>query len=130
MASYAKTCIFLCVIAKTGWLPYVSDSQIAGTVGKSIFLQAIQIGMDGEDNYNLNGKVYVDGKGWQEYSNIRSDTVLGTTGQEKAIKAVSFEFNNFTGYKLQYQVHLSNKGCPQLRLRNHRGNIQILQKWK
>ena len=97
-------------IAKTGWLPYVSDSQIAGTVGKSIFLQAIQIGMDGEDNYNLNGKVYVDGKGWQEYSNIRSDTVLGTTGQEKAIKAVSFEFNNFTGYKLQYQVHLSNKG--------------------
>ena len=97
-------------IAKTGWLSYVPDSQIAGTVGQSIFLQALQFGMDGEDNYNLSGKVYVDGIGWKEYTNIKSDTVLGTTGQEKAIKAVNFKFNDFLGYKLQYCVHLSNKG--------------------
>ncbi|MDO5812888.1 MAG: Ig-like domain-containing protein [Bacillota bacterium] len=97
-------------IADTGWLSYVPDSQIAGTVGKGIALQALQFGMDGEDNYSLNGKVYVAGTGWKEYTNIKSNTVLGTTGQNKAIKAVNFKFNNFLGYKLQYCVHLANKG--------------------
>ena len=97
-------------IADKGWLSYVPDSQIAGTVGQGIFLQALQFGMDGEDNYNLSGKVYVDGIGWKEYTNIKSDTVLGTTGQNKAIKAVNFKFSDFLGYKLQYRVHLSNKG--------------------
>ena len=67
-------------IADKGWLSYVPDSQIAGTVGQGIFLQALQFGVDGEDNYNLDGKVYVDSIGWKEYKNIKSNTVLGTTG--------------------------------------------------
>lgn len=51
--------------------------------------------MDGEDNYNLDGKVYVDSIGWKEYKNIKSNTVLGTTGQSKAIKAVNLNLMIF-----------------------------------
>ena len=96
-------------IADKGWLNYVPDSQIGGTVGKSIYLQAFHLGIDNAEEYNLSGKVYVDGKGWQNYDEINPNTVLGTTGQNKAIKAINLNLD-LPGYRLEYQVHSSNIG--------------------
>lgn len=97
-------------IADTGWQEYVPEAQLAGTTGKGIFLQAMHIGFDGNDQYKLRGRVFVQDRGWIPYDDIKSDTILGTTGEDKAIRGIDLSADNLDGYGLQYRVHMSDLG--------------------
>ena len=98
-------------ISDLGWLEYVPDTQVAGEPGSGKSMEALNIGFDNPDeDYTLNGSVYVDGLGWQNYESIDSDTVIGTTGQSKAIKAIKLNLKGLSGYSIEYSVYIAGKG--------------------
>ena len=98
-------------ISDLGWLEYVPDTQVAGEPGSGKAMEALNIGFDNPDeDYTLNGSVYVDGLGWQNYESIDSDTVIGTTGQSKAIKAIKLNLKGLSGYSIEYSVYIAGKG--------------------
>ena len=93
-------------LASIGWMEYVPDSQLAGKIETSKNLQAIHFGIYG-DTTTLSGKVYVEDKGWQEFENADANTVIGTTGQAKALQSVQFNLGLY-GYTLNYRVYQEN----------------------
>ncbi|MFQ6792500.1 MAG: Ig-like domain-containing protein [Thomasclavelia sp.] len=97
-------------IADTGWLEYVPESQIAGQPGSGIFLQALNIGFDNVDEeYTLNGSVYIEGTGWKDISLKDESVVFGTTGQAKAIKGIKLDLQGLSGYSIEYSVYENGK---------------------
>ena len=93
-------------VANVGWMEYVPDSQLAGSTSSINDLQAIYFGIDGEEA-TLSGKVYVEGQGWQEFENADKNTIIGTTGQSKALQSVQFNLGLY-GYTLSYRVYQEN----------------------
>ena len=98
-------------IADIGWLEYVSDSLTAGQPGSGVALQALNIGFDNsEEDYKLSGSAYVEDLGWQDYKRIDSNTTFGTTGQDRAIKAIKLNLEDMPGYSLEYRVYIIGRG--------------------
>ena len=98
-------------IADIGWLEYVSDSLTAGQPGSGVALQALNIGFDNsEEDYKLSGSAYVEDLGWQDYKRIDSNTTFGTTGQDRAIKAIKLNLEDMPGYSLEYRVYITGRG--------------------
>lgn len=95
-------------IADKGWLSFVPQGQTAGTATSNLTLQAIQFGIDNANSYQLNGSVYVQGRGWKNYSARSKYTVIGTTGQSRALRAVKFNLTELNGYKIQYRIRTSS----------------------
>ena len=97
--------------ADIGWLEYVSDSLTAGQPGSGVALQALNIGFDNsEEDYKLSGSAYVEDLGWQDYKRIDSNTTFGTTGQDRAIKAIKLNLEDMPGYSLEYRVYITGRG--------------------
>lgn len=90
---------------------YVSDSLTAGQPGSGVALQALNIGFDNsEEDYKLSGSAYVEDLGWQDYKRIDSNTTFGTTGQDRAIKAIKLNLEDMPGYSLEYRVYITGRG--------------------
>ena len=69
--------------ASRGWFPSVLDGQDAGTTGKSLSLQALNVVLAGVDDDSLvEARAHVANIGWQEW---RSAGYVGTVGQGLAI---------------------------------------------
>lgn len=65
--------------ASRGWFPSVLDGQDAGTTGKSLSLQALNVVLAGVDDDSLvEARAHVANIGWQEW---RSAGYVGTVGQ-------------------------------------------------
>ena len=98
-------------ISDLGWLEYVPDTQVAGEPSSGKAMEALNIGFDNPDeDYILSGSVYVADQGWQNYDSIDSNTVIGTTGQSKAIKAIKLDLKGLSGYSIEYSVYIAGKG--------------------
>ena len=73
-----------------GWLPHVEDGQVAGVTRFSKRIEAIKIDCK-MPGVKIKAKGHIQGIGWKDYGEITSDTVIGTTGQEKRLEAISLE---------------------------------------
>lgn len=92
-------------VGNVGWMPEVSDGQLAGTVGQSHSLQAVEIRLASPGPYSfVSYRAYAHGLGWQSW--VRSDRTCssnaqcgtgtcafgvcaaGTTGQSRPIDAL------------------------------------------
>ena len=97
-------------IQNYGWLNAVHDGEIAGTVGKSLRMEAVLINlMDGTKNM-IRYSAHVQNIGWQEWQN--SGSVAGTTGKNLRMEAIRIELlgayaKNFDIY---YRTHVENGG--------------------
>jgi len=95
-----------------GWMDYVHDGMMCGSVGKAKRLEGLYVDttkVKGE--LKLDAKVHIANRGWVHYKDIQPNTLLGTTGQKLAIEAIEFDIvKNTTGKKLKYQVHLASYG--------------------
>lgn len=68
-----------------GWLNWVNEDQICGTIGQGKRLEAIQIN---PNNSNIYVKAHIQDMGWIDYGLINKDTVIGTVGQSKRIESL------------------------------------------
>lgn len=73
--------------ASRGWFPSVLDGQDAGTTGKSLSLQALNVVLAGVDDDSLvEARAHVANIGWQEW---RSAGYVGTVGQGLPFRLLS-----------------------------------------
>lgn len=92
-----------------GWLDYVKDGNIAGTVGEELQMEAIKIHLK-----NASGKiwykVYVQDAGWQDW--VSNDKVAGTEGKSKRIEAIKIQITGdiYDTYDVFYRAHVGNIG--------------------
>jgi hypothetical protein len=75
-------------VRNIGWQKYVSNGTLAGTTGKSLQMEAIQIKLTGElaEKYNVEYRAHVKDIGWQKY--VSNGTIAGTTGKSLRMEAV------------------------------------------
>lgn len=96
--------------ANRGWSPSVLDGQDAGTTGKSLSLQALNVSLSGvDDDSQIEARAHVANIGWQEW---RSAGYVGTVGQGLAIQALELRLNGSLAnqYDIYYRVHSAGYG--------------------
>ena len=89
-----------------GWLNPVNDGMMCGTTGQSLRLEALQIDTR-YLNLDITAKAHIADIGWKDYGKIDNNTVIGTTGQSKALECLCF---NCTNANLVYRVHIEGTG--------------------
>lgn len=95
-----------------GWQSPVEMGQDAGTTGKSLRLETLNINLENPvQGMKLSYQSYVTGIGWQDLVSDGQDT--GTIGKGLSIEAVRIKIVGVTGYHIKYQVYAQNIGwCP------------------
>lgn len=97
-------------VSNIGWRSAVYDGATAGTTGRSLALEAVQVS-NASTLYAgaIVGQGYVQRAGWQE--EVRNGTV-GTTGQSRSLQAVRFRLEGALGeaYDVYYRAHVAQIG--------------------
>lgn len=97
-----------------GWLPWVQDGQVAGTIGYRKRLEAIQIDTaelkKKYPNAKLNVKAHLQGYGWKLYEDVQKDTLIGSEGESKRLEAIEMELIGVEGKQVYYRTHLTDVG--------------------
>lgn len=94
-----------------GWKAVVGNGEIAGTVGQSRAMEAMQLSLsDSSMSGGISYSAHVSNIGWQ--SAVSDGATSGTVGQGQQIQAVKI---NLTGevsnyFDVWYRVHVSNYG--------------------
>ena len=74
-------------VQNEGWQNYVKDEQIAGTSGKSLRLEAIDMQLvNSKQNINLKYQVHVQNIGWQDWK--KNGEMAGTSGKSFRLEAI------------------------------------------
>ena len=93
-----------------GWQNYVQNGDMAGTSGKSLRLEAMNIKLLNNEDKNLHIKyqVHVQDEGWQ---NWRTDgEMAGTSGRSLRLEAIRILLDNSDDYSIMYRVHVQDEG--------------------
>ena len=96
-------------VSNIGWLSPVKDGKVAGTTGRSLSMEALNVGLNW---YGHSGSVelrgHVSNLGWQAWNNGQ----CGTTGQSKSLEAVQLRLTGEAAqsYDIWYSVHVSGIG--------------------
>ena len=92
-----------------GWLPWVHDGQCAGTTGKGLRMEALELALpDG-----LIGEAWanVQKDGWIHYDLEKGKScIIGTTGQQKRLEAIILDLEGPAGFECRYRLHIANHG--------------------
>lgn len=97
-------------VANIGWMSPVYDGETAGTTGRSLPLEALQVQL--ENDYAKQGSVevraHVSDIGWQGWTS----GTAGTTGQSRAMEAVQIRLAGDLAerYDVWYRVHSAEFG--------------------
>ena len=75
-------------VQKKGWQSYVGNDTPAGTIGKSLRVEAIKMRLTGEnkDKYDLYYRVHAQSYGWLGWA--KNDEEAGTVGLSKRVEAI------------------------------------------
>lgn len=92
-----------------GWQDYVQDEQIAGTSGRALRLEGINIKLiDNSSNLKIKYQVHVQNIGWQDW---KSDgEMAGTSGKSLRLEGIRIELESTEEYSVMYRVHVQNIG--------------------
>lgn len=93
-----------------GWLAPVGDGQVAGVTGHAKRIEAIKIDCKMK-GVQIHAKGHIQGIGWKDFGIITSDTVIGTTGQERRLEAISLEAEGLpSGMNIYVRYHIESEG--------------------
>lgn len=96
-------------VQNEGWQNYVQDEQIAGTSGKSLRLEAIDMQLvNSKQNINLKYQVHVQNIGWQDWK--KNGEMAGTSGKSFRLEAIRICLDSSDEYSVMYRVHVQNIG--------------------
>ena len=98
-------------VRNLGWQQYVENGKQAGTTGKALCIEALQIEKPNlEYDGNIEYRAHVSDIGWQNWEN--DGEVAGTTGRAKAIEAIQIKLTGELAkyYDVEYRTHVSDIG--------------------
>ena len=87
-------------IENMGWSNWVYDGQTAGTTGKGLKIEALQIDYD----VPTQAKAHIQDEGWKDFGTIDKNTVIGTTGKNKRLECLCLKS------RVKYRLHLQDTG--------------------
>ena len=97
-------------VQNVGWQGFVSNGAVAGTTGRSLRLEGINIYLSGNPNLGVQYVTHCQDYGWLTWSS--NGEMNGTTGEAKRLEAIMI---NLTGpdkdrYDIYYRVHAQDVG--------------------
>lgn len=97
-------------VKKLGWQQAVSNGQMAGTVGRGLQVEALNVKLMSKEDLGLIYSAHVQDYGWM--NNSFNGETSGTTGQSKRIEAVMMKLTGSAAskYDIYYRVHSQNIG--------------------
>lgn len=107
-------------VQRLGWLPAVRDGQIAGTVGKSLRLEALKF--TPPEGVTLTVNAHMQKVGWKSYPNIKkgkssgtgsskNDPIIGTVGESRRLEAIQIHAEGLPkGKRIRYRAHVQGIG--------------------
>ncbi len=96
-------------VQNIGWQSFVSDGAEAGTVGKSLRLEALNIKLDNAPSgAKIDYQVHVQGIGWQPW--VSDGAEAGTSGKALRVEAIRIKLENLPDYSIQYQAQVQSVG--------------------
>ena len=74
-----------------GWQSWCTSGKVAGTEGKSLQIEALEIKLTGEyaKNYDVVYRVHCESIGWTDW--VKNGQTAGTTGQNRRVEAVEIK---------------------------------------
>lgn len=92
-----------------GWQEYVQNGKEAGTTGKNLKVEALNIELiNNEQNINIKYESYIQGSGWQKIASNGEQT--GTTGKNLRMEAIKIWLENTEEYSIMYRAHVQDIG--------------------
>ena len=106
----AETVVYQAHVANKGWMASVSDGATAGTSGKSLALQALNVSISGPVQGGVSVQAHVANKGW--LSAQSAPQYAGTVGQGLAMQAIKMSLTGDVSqqYDIYYRLHVANYG--------------------
>ena len=96
-------------VQNIGWQGYVKDGAIAGTSGKSLRLEGINIKLTGNNsNLKIKYQVHVQNIGWQDWKT--NGEMAGTSGKSLRLEGIKIKLESTEEYSVMYRVHVQNIG--------------------
>ena len=93
-----------------GWQAWKTDGELAGTSGKGLRLEALNIKLlnNKDENLKIKYQVHVQNEGWQDW---KTDGALaGTSGKSLRLEGIKINLENSEDYSIMYRVHVQNEG--------------------
>ena len=94
-----------------GWLDYVADGTMSGTIGQEKRLEAIKINLqDAPYSGDIKYSTHVQSYGWLD--DVSNNEVSGTIGQSKRVEAIKIDLNGEIAnyFDIYYRVHAQSFG--------------------
>lgn len=97
-------------VKNLGWQQVVSNGQMAGTVGRGLQVEALNVKLMSKEDLGLIYSTHVQDYGWM--NNSFNGETSGTTGQSKRVEAVMMKLTGSAAskYDIYYRVHSQNIG--------------------
>lgn len=92
-----------------GWQIASSNGNTAGTTGKSLRLEALDISLTGAPaGASISYEAHVQHTGWQNA--MKDGATAGTTGKSLRVEALKITLNGMPGYSVRYRAHVQQLG--------------------
>jgi len=91
-----------------GWQNSVGAGTMAGTVGRSIPVDALRINLEVR-NVEIRAEAHASGAGWLGVVTGKNIT-LGAEGMQRQLEAIKLSLSSNSEYDISYRVHVSGTG--------------------
>lgn len=97
-------------VQNIGWQNYVKNSEIAGTEGKALRLEALKINIETQLEGTIQYSTHIQNIGWQKY--VTNEEISGTTGRSYRLEALKVKLTGELSekYDIYYRTHIQNLG--------------------
>ena len=87
-ADTAGTIRYRAHVAQIGWMDWMYHNEVAGTTGRGLQMEAVEIQLTGDlaTRFNVQYRAHVAGIGWQNW--VANGATAGTTGQQRPVEAL------------------------------------------
>jgi hypothetical protein len=96
-------------VQNIGWQPYMSNGAEAGTEGKSLRVEAMNISLTGAPaGASITYQAHVQNIGWQKA--VTNGAEAGTDGKGLRVEAFRITLNGLSGYQVRYRAYVQGIG--------------------
>jgi uncharacterized protein YjdB len=95
-----------------GWMDWVEDGQISGTIGRSKRIEAIRFELTGKEGLDifLHGNAQCENIGWCGF--VPENTICGTVGESRKLEGIQLQLvgSDAGDYSVQFRTHSQDNG--------------------